>query len=327
MAVKYQYFHFLERRWVINGEILKKRANTGGDYMRRNLFLSFLTVLMIIFLISFIVNAEGVELGYYPLQVKLNYNTQILVENIINAGDTHISSSLLFNCLIENEISTADESLKMKTTFRDISLEDYNRELRVFDKVSHTTGLKDRKDIEIDLRNNVQNKWTYLIFNKKGIVLENYHSSGLDKINFFDMNQVAEQFFILLPDNKMEIGHQWIDTYTIAFPNYDQGQPFIGVVKYTYLGQMEHMGIQCYKIKGALYMEEERKIAEPYTGLTQISWIKMETFYFAVESNFLVESEISSDLTLLMIVNNEGKEEFRNFLENRMDYKIRLIHD
>ncbi len=291
--------------------------------MRNTLYILLLVGLLIFTYIPE-VGARGVTLSYQPVGGDLTYQTIILLDSVVDSGSTHISTRIALSSRMENAITDDNGNLFFKVTFKDIKLEKYNREIQITEKVAHKSGLDDRRDIEVTLRNDVLHKWNNLVITDKGLILEKYFSFDLGKVDFFDMTRIAEQFFILLPDKELEVGQQWVDTYTSIFPPYDQGDPFLGFITYTYLGQEEHMGIVSHKIKAVTYFDQEERMSED-RGMTKASWVSMGNLYFAVDGNYLIESDFTSDFSVFIKMVGEDQTEVKNYIQTGVKYNIQLV--
>ncbi|AZR74408.1 hypothetical protein BBF96_14040 [Anoxybacter fermentans] len=292
--------------------------------MKPKIYLVLIISGLLLYSISCGGNAKNTDLRYEPIEKKLKYKNQIFLESVIDTGKIHVTTKMILLSFLENEITKNENNLLLKMTFTDINLGHFKRELQILDKDVQAVDLKDKAEVEAELKDKVIHKWVNLIVDEKGRILEKYYSSDLDKVNFINLTGIAEQFFIHFPKGEVEIGQQWEEDYSSTIPPYDKGQPFAGTIKYTYLGQEERKGILCYKIQAVLFLEEERQVGE---NITRVSRIGTGTLYFAVDGTYLVESEVSSDLSLLSVVNGNGEEKDRNFIRTRIDQKIEVVFE
>ncbi|MCK4258800.1 MAG: hypothetical protein KAX49_07465 [Halanaerobiales bacterium] len=285
---------------------------------------SFAILLLMVFFSNGIY-AQSVDFKYNSVDEILKYKNQIWMENITDTGVIYVTTNFGISSWLENEITEKDDNLLLKMTYTDIKLDFYKRELKILNKESRSVGLNDKEKLETELREQSLYKWTNLIVSPEGKILEKYQSFALTGVSLIDLSQTAEQFFILFPDEEIQIGHQWEEKYSSTMPPYDQGQPFVGTTKYTYLGQEEHNGILSNKVKAVLFVEEERKNGEGC--LTRISRLGTGIIYLSVNGNYLVESTISSDLSLLVMEDGESERSYRNFIRTRFDQNIELVQD
>lgn len=294
--------------------------------MSKKLIITFFLCVFVFLTNIFSVEALETELNYTAIPEGLKYTTDIFFENVVNTNQTRVSTKFNIVSEIENEISRDGANLFLKLTFNSIALNEYKRELKVLNKKLRKAELDDRADIEITLKERVLYKWINLLMTKKGVVLEKYNSSDISKVDFFDMTQVAEQFVIPLPDKQIRVGQQWTTPYSYIFPSALENESFLAEIEYTYLGQEECQGILCYKLRSLLYLEDTF-LMNLNDGLTKISWLSFGTHYLAVDGNYLVESNLTSNLLVLVVIGQGESQEIRNFTQTGVEYKIKLIKD
>lgn len=73
-----------------------------------------------------------------------------------------------------------------------------------------------------------------------------------------------------------------------------------------------------------IHIEDERYVADDM-GMTKVSWVSLGTVYLAIEGNYLVASDQTTDISMLLEVNNQNQDELRNFLQSGIQYSIRLV--
>lgn len=290
--------------------------------MGRKLIISCFWILILLANTS-IVGAET-DLNYAVIPQELLYTTDIFFENVVNTNQTRVSTKFNLTSEIEKVISNDGENLFFKLTYNSIALNEYKRELKVLNKKLRKAELDDRTDIEITLKERVLYKWINLLVTRKGLILEKYSSSDLHKVDFFDMTQVADQFVIPLPESKLKVGQQWVRPYSAILPSSLDQESFLAEIEYTYLGREECQGIPCYKLTSLLYLDD-LFLMTLNDGLTKISCFSFGTHYLAVDGNYLVESNLTSNFLVLVVMGDQTPQEIRNFIQTGVEYNIKLV--
>ncbi len=283
-----------------------------------------ISVLMLV-VVSFScgVYAQSVDFQFESIGEKLKYKNQMWLENIVDTGVVSVLTNFGLTSWLENEIIKNEDDLLLKMIFTDINLDFYKRQLKIANKEPREFGSRDKEKLENELREGFLHQWINLSVSPRGKILEFTQRVNSNAIDLINLNQTAEQFFINFPEEEIEVGHQWEEKYTSTMPSYDQGQPFVGATKYTYLGEEEHSGILCYKVKATLFVEEERNSGD--NGSIRVSRLGTGTLYFAVAGKYLVESSLSSDLSLLVTELAEGEKSYRTFIRTKLEQKIELV--
>ena len=272
--------------------------------------------------------AQSVDLKYETVDKNLKYKNMILIENLLNTGEISVNTNMGLTSYLDAEFNGVEDDLLIQLHFSKINLDLYNRELSILDKKARKVNLKGKNEVEKELQQKALNKWINLSINSKGMIKDKYYPPVLDKIKTFDIASTAEQLIIQFPEEEIQIGHQWKEDYKSTIPSFDKNQPIHGAIKYTYLGTKDHNSLLCHKIQVSLFLEEERKLGEGgKQGITRVSRMGSGTLYFAVDGNYLVESKVSSDLTLLSVTEESDGQKYRNFIRTKIDQNIYLLNN
>lgn len=295
--------------------------------MKRNIFAaiaisSFLTVFF-----TYTALAQETELRYKAVEGKLRYKNQIIINNVSDTEKIHVSTQIALTCQIENEMEEKAGNVLLRSKFLDISLDGYTRELQILDNEKRNVGLRDRATMNDILRAQVKDRWINLTFTPRGLVVDKFHSKGLEEVSLVNLLRASEQFLILLPEEKLEIGSRWEGDYIATISAAEDLQFMTGKAKYAFLGKVNQYGIPCYKVSVVLSLDEERSNRRVGQGSSWMTFAGYGTMYFAIDGNYLVRSNLISDLSFLMRVDSEGAESYVNFIRSKIEQNIDLIEE
>ena len=292
--------------------------------MRQKKYVAILSSLFILALTCG-VYAESVELVYRPLENKIRYKSQFVIENITDTDIIHVSTRTGVTSFFDASVTQGKANLLLKVVFKNITLDDFQRELQILDNEKRIVGAESRGKMEADLQNAVLNKFVATIIDVKGKVAERFNSPGLKDVALMNLLATPDQLFIPLPEGQIQIGAQWKEIFTASVAPFNFGPQFTTAVKYTYLGTENQQGITCYKINASLEMIKEG----PINGAgEQIAWGSHTgggTLYFAVDGNYLVKGILDSDLSLMIVAQDSKGKNYVNFVKSVIRQNVELV--
>lgn len=288
---------------------------------------NFAALLILAFVLTVTWNtfAEPNELSYRALENKVQYKNQTIIENITDTDKIHVSTRTGVTSILDSSITQGKEQLLLKVTFKSINLSEYKRELQIMENEKRVFGSELRGKMESDLQNLVQNKWAAVILDNKGKITEHINSPELKEVKLLNLLTIPEQLVIPLPDGDIQIGTQWKEIYAASPVPDEFGQQFTTTIKFTYLGTEEQLGIPCHKFNVSLEFLKEKS---PGENEAQITWATHQgsgIMYFAVNGNYLVKSNLASDLSLMILAEDATGKNYVNFVRSIVQQSIEII--
>lgn len=288
---------------------------------------NFVAILILAFVLTVTCNtfAEQNELSYRPLENKIQYKNQIIIENITDTDKVHVSTRTAVTSLLESSTTQGKAQILLKVTFKNISLNEYKRELQIMENEKRVFGSELMARMESDLQSLAINKWAAVIIDTKGKITEHINSPELKDVKLLNLLNIPEQLVIPLPDGDIQIGTQWKEIYTASPVPDEFGQQFTTTIKYTYLGTEEQQGIPCHKFNASLEFLKEKA---PGDNEAQITWATHQgsgIMYFAINGNYLVKSNVSSDLSLMIVAEDANGRSYANFVRSIVQQNTEII--
>lgn len=290
---------------------------------------SFIVLMVSIVIIAFFTGTVAAQHGvlqYKEIPNTLKYKNQIKISNITETNKVHLATQIVLTCYLENSIDKRDDQLVLWTRFTDFSLDGMKRELQIEGNEVRDLSPRDLIFTSHVYKRHLYDKWIQLTFTEDGTVLARRQAEGLAEAEPINFMRVADQFIISLPPGELQVGQRWETDYTATIAMAEEEQYTVSKAKYTYMGKVSENGINCYKINVTYTLPKEEPFKETEQGTSWATYTAYGTIYLAVDGNYMVKSEIVTDLSFLMMLeatNETGN--FVNFIRSKTEQHIDLV--
>lgn len=301
--------------------------------MRCKLFAAVAISMVLLTCFTGSMTARTGEMTYTEIPKALKYKNQIQISNVTETNKVHLGTLITLTCYLENTLRHQDGNLMLLTRFTDFSLDGMKRELQIEGNEVRDMGPRDISFMSHIFKRHLYDKWIQLTFTQDGTVLSRRHDEGLEEAEPVNFLRVADQFIIPLPNDEVQIGQRWEADYVATVALTEETQYIISKARYTYMGTVIEKGIPCHKIsvnfsltrdkEGDESVEPDRSLRKNTTSWT--TYTGHGTIYLAAEGNYLVKSEIMTDLSFLMILDADEKGNFVNFIRSKTEQSMDLV--